>query len=63
MKLLFQLQKALTENYPGLIDSLRLSGIDAVNGIWDTESVDRNAQAGAISLIRFASQAAISPKL
>ena len=55
-----RLQKILQENHADFIDSLRLSGIDMTHGGWNTDIVDRNAQAGALSLIQFASQEGIS---
>lgn len=55
-----RLRKILKENHADFIDSLRLSGIDVTNDRWDTDAVDQNAQAGALSLIQFASQEGIS---
>lgn len=55
-----KLQKILQVNNADFIDSLRLSGIDVKHGRWDVDAVDQNAQAGALSLIQFASQEGIS---
>ena len=55
-----RLQKILQENHADFLDSLRLSGIDVAYGSWNADSVDQNAQAGALSLIQFASQEGIS---
>lgn len=57
-----RLQKILQENRKNFIDSLQLSGIDAEHGIWTVDAVDKNAQAGALSLIQFASQKGISDR-
>ena len=53
------LRKILKENHADFIDSLRLSGIDVTYGGWNVDTVDQNAQAGALSLIQFASQEGI----
>ena len=55
-----RLQQILQENHTDFIDSLRLSGIDVKRGGWCADAVDQNAQAGALSLIQFASQKGIS---
>ena len=55
-----RLRKILKENHADFIDSLRLSGIDVTHGCWKADAVDQNAQAGALSLIQFASQEGIS---
>ena len=55
-----RLQKILQVNYADFIDSLRLSGIDIAHGNWNAIAIDQNAQAGALSLIQFASQEGIS---
>ena len=55
-----RLRKILKENHTDFIDSLRLSGIDVTHGGWNVDTVDQNAQAGALSLIQFASQEGIS---
>ena len=57
-----RLQKILQENRADFIDSLRLSRIDIQRGNWSADSVDQNAQAGALSLIQFASQEIISDR-
>ena len=54
-----KLQKILQKNRADFIDSLRLSGIDVEDGGWNTDAVDQNAQAGALSLIQFVSQEGI----
>lgn len=51
-----KLQKTLQEKRSDFIDSLRLSGIDVKRGNWSTDTVNKNAQVGALSLIQFASQ-------
>lgn len=51
-----RLQKVLEENHDDFVESLQLSGIDVVHGIWTSETIEANAQAGALSLIHFASQ-------
>ena len=51
-----RLQKILRENNNSFKDSLRLSGIDVERGVWNADAVDKTAQAGALSLIQFASQ-------
>ena len=55
-----RLQKILQENHADFVDSLRLSGIDVAYGSWNADSVNQNAQAGALLLIQFASQEGIS---
>ena len=55
-----KLQKILRENHTDFVDSLRLSEIDVKRGNWSVEAVDKNAQAGARSLIQFALQKGIS---
>lgn len=55
-----KLQKVLQENHADFVDALRLSGIDVEHGVWTTAAIDENAQAGAFSLIQFASQKGIS---
>ena len=55
-----RLRKILKENRADFIDSLRLSGIDVAHGGWNVDAVDKNARAGALSLIQFASQEGIS---
>ena len=55
-----RLQKILEENHADFVDSLRLNGIDVAYGSWNADSVNQNAQAGALSLIQFASQEGIS---
>jgi len=57
-----RLQKVLRENHADFIDSLRLSGIDVKRGGWSVDAVEQNAQAGALSLIQFASQESISDR-
>jgi hypothetical protein len=57
-----RLQKVLQENYVDFTDSLRLSGIDVKRGGWSADTVGQNAQAGALSLIQFASQENISDR-
>ena len=57
-----RLKKILQENHADFIDSLRLSGIDVKRGGWSADAVDKNAQAGALSLIQFASQEIISDR-
>ena len=57
-----RLQQVLQENRADFIDSLRLSGIDVQRGGWNTDAVDQNAQAGALSLIQFVSQENISDR-
>ena len=57
-----RLQKVLQENYVDFTDSLRLSGIDVKRGGWSADTVGQNAQAGALSLIQFASQESISDR-
>lgn len=60
MKLLeVKLQKILQKNRVDFIDSLRLSGMDVEDGGWNMDTVDQNAQAGALSLIQFVSQEGI----
>ena len=49
-------------NHADFIDSLRLSGIDVKRGGWSVDAVEQNAQAGALSLIQFASQESISDR-
>lgn len=53
-------QKFLEENNNDFVDSLRLSSIDVERGVWTADAVDKNAQAGALSIIRFASQNGVS---
>lgn len=55
-----RLQKILEENHVDFINSLQLNGIDVKHGRWNVDAVDQNAQAGALSLIQFASQEGIS---
>ena len=55
-----KLQKILRKKHTDFVDSLQLSGIDVKRGNWSVEVVDKNAQAGARSLIQFASQRGIS---
>ena len=55
-----RLQKIMQVNHADFIDSLRLSGIDIAHGDWNANAIDQNAQAGALSLIQFASQEGIS---
>lgn len=57
-----RLQKILQENRADFIDSLQLSGIDVKRGGWSADAVDKNAQAGALSLIQFVSQENISDR-
>ena len=57
-----RIQKILQENRADFIDSLRLSGIDVKRGGWSADAVEQNAQAGALSLIQFASQESISDR-
>ena len=57
-----RLQQVLQENRADFIDSLRLSGIDVKRGGWSADAVEQNAQAGALSLIQFASQESISDR-
>lgn len=57
-----RLQKVLQENRADFIDSLRLNRIDIQRGSWSADAVDQNAQAGALSLIQFASQEIISDR-
>ena len=57
-----RLQKILQENHDDFIDSLQLNGIDVKHSVWGADAVDQNAQAGALSLIRFASQKSISDR-
>ena len=54
------LRKILKENRADFVNSLLLSGIDVAHGGWNVDAVDQNAQAGALSLIQFASQEGIS---
>lgn len=56
----WRLQKILQENHIDFINSLQLSGIDVEHGAWSTDAVEKNAQAGALSLVQFASQDGIS---
>ena len=55
-----RLQQVLQENRADFIDSLRLSGIDVEHNGWNADAIDKNAQAGALSLIQFVSQENIS---
>ena len=55
-----KLREILKENHADFINSLLLSGIDVTHARWNIDAVDRNAQAGALSLIQFASQEGIS---
>lgn len=55
-----KLQKVLQENRVDFIDSLRLCDIDVEQGIWTSDAVNKNAQAGALSLIHFALREEIS---
>ena len=57
-----RLQQILHENHADFIDSLRLSGIDVEHNGWNADAIDKNAQAGALSLIQFASQESISDR-
>ena len=57
-----RLQKVLRENHADFIDSLRLNGIDVKRSGWSADAVEQNAQAGAFSLIQFASQESISDR-
>ena len=57
-----RLQKVLRENHADFIDSLRLNGIDVKRSGWSADAVEQNAQAGALSLIQFASQESISDR-
>ena len=57
-----KLQKVLRENHADFIDSLRLNGIDVKRSGWSADAVEQNAQAGALSLIQFASQESISDR-
>lgn len=54
------LKKVLENNRNDFVDSLRLSNIDVERGVWTADAVDKNAQAGALSLIRFTSQNGVS---
>ena len=55
-----RLQKILQENRADFLDSLQLSGIDVAHGSWNLDSVDQNAQVGALSLIQLVSQSGAS---
>ena len=57
-----RLQQILHENHADFIDSLRLSGIDVEHNGWNADAIDKNAQAGARSLIQFVSQENISDR-
>ena len=57
-----RLQQVLQENRADFIDSLRLSGIDVEHNGWNADAIDKNAQAGARSLIQFVSQENISDR-
>ena len=57
-----RLQKVLRENHADFIDLLRLNGIDVKRSGWSADAVEQNAQAGALSLIQFASQESISDR-
>lgn len=54
------LRKVLEENHNDFANSLKLSNIDVEHGVWTEDAVDKNAQAGALSIIRFASQDGVS---
>ena len=51
-----RLQNILQEHHTDFIDSLCLSGIDVVHGIWTSDAVEANAQAGVQSLIHYVSR-------
>lgn len=55
-----RLQKILQENHDNFINSLQLNGIDVKHSGWSADAVEQNAQAGALSLIQFATQDGIS---
>ena len=57
-----RLQQVLQENRADFIDSLHLSGIDVEHNGWNADAIDKNAQAGARSLIQFVSQENISDR-